>query len=268
MASPSKSANLLRRIAGALRTFDCDQRGTSLTEFVVILPVFITLFVGIVELNKIERAGVRVKALAAKDTWEQAMAVHDGGIIDVDHGYPQMAAANALSTASSYPSPHGDNFERLKNFGLMSGPQDEADRATMLPDLVGGNVSQAPDPTRGSTFPRDMLDESRWNPVSSGSGGLSIFNGSAALSNFGPNQPIAAGIRYGMVGGKYERDVESFGSTSTLSAAYDVHVSPVSVPKNREIITVGFSRLMAEEDSCLSNILELSRDLGYLSNCF
>lgn len=256
----------------ALAAFGRDERGTAMTEFIITLPVFIIIWVGMLNLYQVERQSVRVKIEAGKQMWQNAMDVADGGLMaPFDSGVPMMAAANAMGDISSYPSEQGDWMAQIKNVRMMTnGSVGESEGAMMPLDLTGEDPSGSVPGENLSAYPQDMIDDSRWNTISSAPGPLAAYFMVIPLSFLGPNQTPAAGMRYGMSTGFKENTFEVAGQSRTYKAAYDVLNTPVDKPSFMEdmFVVPGFSRLMAEEDPCLSNVLELSTDMGYLTNCF
>lgn len=263
---------LPNKIFGWLRAFDADERGVAMTEFIITLPVFILIFAGLLNLYRIERRSVEVKMLASKDMWKNAMsAAKDTSLIpSPSRGIPMIAGMDAVGTISQYPSEHGDMFGTVKDLGLMSNAtQGEAERSTLVLSIIGESPSGNAPGQSLSAYPRDMLDDSRWNMITSAPGPLARYFPVIPLSFIGPNQVPAAGLRYGTSAGYHELQARTSLGQATYKAAYDVGNSPVKKPTWHDPLFVpGFSRLMAEDDPCLSNVLELSTDMGYTSNCF
>lgn len=273
MASPNKPFG----ISPWLKAFDDDERGTALTELIVTMPVFIIIFVGMVSLSKVEQQSVHVKIMASKDTWVQAMEVADSGVFSTDFEtkMPMLAGMDGLSKISSYPSENGDMLGQMKNIGLATGGQaGEGDRATMFSGIWGQSPSGDAPGQSLSDYPQNMLDDehSQFRTLSGASGPLAVYLPNIPLSALGSYQATAASNRYGMVVGEADVNFTASGRNFEFAATYDVLNSPVSGPAGNFlhdlIVVPGFSRLMAEEDSCLSNILALDRSMGYLSNCF
>ena len=186
------------------------------------------------------------------------------------HGNPSRAGSLGRRNISNHPSPNGDSYARRQQRALISnGTAGEAKASTdVLRSTSTRPPGQPPGRNAGGDFPGMIIDDSRRNALSFPSGPLTMYSGSSAHSVLGPNQPFAAGIRYGMVVGQDSTSVQLPGTTYNLSAGYDVLPSPVSVAgTSGEHETIGFSRLSAADDSCLGNVLELSTDTGFRSNC-
>ena len=264
MARPS---DRLRAILGRVAA---DESGTSLTEFVVLLPIFLLIFTGIGQLAQLSHEGIRVKARASRNTWKAARDAQSRAP-NGNHLHPRIAANGARSEIQSHDSPNGDTQALNKNAGLARrGTAGEAQSAVRFVGRAPSMGAPSGDPPGSDVddFPQDIVDDSRRNTVRRGSGALAPFSGSAALSKVAPNPAVAAGTRYGMVVGEDDASVRLAGETYDLSAGYDTLVSPVAVDGTPgELLTIGFSRLAAHDDRCLGGILNIGFEFDYLSNC-
>lgn len=245
-------------------TFLRDERGVAMTEFVIMLPVFVTLFVGIVNLSKLEVASARVKYIAATTMWDNAMAIDDDErpvVVDTDHGLPFIAAPQAMNQISGNSSPQGDPAAQWKNAELMTwGSQGEAEGAGVIANGSSNSWEL------GSDFSEDMTDDSMLNMLSAtGSSALMVFNVSVPYSVGNTRHAGAIGTRYGLVTGENSKSITAGYFNANFNANYDVLVSPVSVPGSafHELVTVGFSRLAAEDSPCLKSVLKISNDMDY-----
>lgn len=277
MESPNKSNpifRLSRRSLSLWGRFQRNQDGTALTELVIMLPVFILIWVGILNLFKLENGGMRAKITASSQTWNKAMTVARGG--HVPHrteGTPLFAGVDAINNINDLPSENGDTFATLKNLQLAyGGTRGEAQNAATMARIVGQTPGRVPGQRFENRYSRDMLDDSRSNFISSAPGPLFVYFPVIlqSMRSMGFNHTPATGNRYGSVYGQHTESVDINGVTRNMSATYDVLNSPVPKPRTLDDLTYvpGFSRLMAAKDPCLKNVLEISRSLGYLNNCF
>jgi hypothetical protein len=262
----------------AVGRFLADERGTSLTEFVLTLPVFLIIFSGVLQLSRLLHEGVRVKARASKSMWEKALDIHNSGPTSVTnlHTQPIAAGGDSISKIQSHSSPNGDGWAMMKNGpgGLINnGTEGEASQATnILSNNPGPGVpspsGSAPNQTPGD-FPETVIDDSSFNQVGTGPSALNAFTASAGLSATGPNPAVFAGSRYGMVVGEDQETVNIGGRSYDMSAGYDVLVSPEPLEGGflEENFAVGLSRLAAEDDDCLSEVLIIGIEFGYIGNC-
>lgn len=246
-----------RRILAALHH---DSRGTALTEFVITLPIFIMVFVAISHLWKLEQMSTRTRMRAATTMWDQAMSVANGGMLpEFSRGLPQIAAVDAMSEITSYPSfgAGADAAALMKNAGLAaSGSKDES-------EMVSSFVSGAPGshPPYGSDFARNMTkDDFGPHPLPLRYEWYFLPFLPAGILSFNPatRHALAIGTRYGLAGGHDSDSVTLSGKSFSFEAHYDVLVAPVSATREHEWIVVGFSRLAAEQSSCLSSVLEIT----------
>ncbi len=270
MASRS-DMTLSAPIRRLLARFHRDEGGTSMTEFVIVLPVFLTIFVGIVELNKFEVGASRAQIMAAKQVWVENKKIQQQGNFSFDftHQAPMIAAADAMGKAGGGMA---GTFEMLKDARMLSdGAAGEARGATQAGGMVGlPRPSGNPPGDRLSKMPKTLLDESGSQTVASASGPLFPYQAAAMLSRVPliTNAAFAAGARYGMVQGEYKTSVNTPLGSVQVGNRYDVLVAPV--PRSGvvgENLTIGFSRLSAQKDRCLSKLMGLNRKMEYMSKC-
>jgi hypothetical protein len=239
-----------------------------MTEFVVVLPIFILMFVGINELYKTNRQGLRAKITAAKSTWQASMDVANASQFGAfEHKLNFLAAANDFNRTTGDGIPYAYSLMRATGL-LSSASRGEAERSTSVLGLAGqqrpsGNYPRATSPT----FAKYITDDSSTNSVSVW-GPLNVYQPSAILSNLGPNQPHAAGIRYGLVKGEFSGTHSNPYGSIEMGDAYSMLVPPRPVEGIvGEHITIGFSRLSARKDNCLKNVLKIDYSFSYMSNC-
>lgn len=260
MESPNK-------FGGLLRSLHRGEQGTAMTEFIIVLPVFILIFIGVNELYKVNRNALRTKVTAAHATWQASMDVaHAGRLGALTHNLPLIASGQDLTrmTGSGAAKLAG----QAKSLNMATGAsRGEANRAESFLGFVGATSTSSSYPTASGTFPRYITDDSSTNSVSTW-GPLGVYAPSALLSNLGPNQPHAAGIRYGIVRGEFSKTFSSPAGDYTAGDAYSMLVPPRPIRGLvGEHITIGFSRLSARKDSCLKNVLKIDYSMSYLSNC-
>ncbi|CAN0497794.1 unnamed protein product [Laminaria digitata] len=182
------------------------------------------------------------------------------------HKVPFIAAAQDFGRTTGAGIPKA--MSTLRTVGLLSDASaGEADRATTILSIAGQDTPSGDYPTTSGTFPTYITDDSKTNSVSTW-GPLGVYAPSAALSNIGPNQPRAAGIRYGLVKGEFSETYESPVGSVDMGDEYSMLVPPGSIRGIvGEHITIGFSRLSARKDKCLKNVLKIDYSLSYISNC-
>jgi len=245
------------------RRFHDDERGTAMTEFVAMLPVFITIFAGIVNMGVLQRDGVRVKIIAAKNMWTEAMSVaNDDPLTGFnDHVNPllgHVAGMDAVSQSGTgnqggQESSLANTWHTLVHLSGFMGTKGEAERAAQFV-FASGKPSG---PKYGQkNFAEDITRDNPLNVLSPKGGPLVAYSLSAALSLPGSRHSYAAGTRYGAVFGEHSMNVSVGPYSTTYAAGYDVLVSPRGQEGGfvGETVVIGFSRLAIEDDSCLKYI--------------
>jgi hypothetical protein len=97
-----------------------DQRATALTEFVITLPIFITIFLGITGLAKLQDAATRAHAEANRAMWEQA---HESANSEPDSVWGDPAANGSYEDLKPEDRDtfgyDQTKFMRLHDFGTL-----------------------------------------------------------------------------------------------------------------------------------------------------
>ena len=75
-----------------------DEEGTTITEFVLLLPVFITIFAGMLNLSRLQHNSVEAHVSASKRLWDQAIPVQKD---EETNGFTNKTAA--LKTSRNAP---------------------------------------------------------------------------------------------------------------------------------------------------------------------
>lgn len=99
-----------------LRAFHRDEKGTTITEFVVVLPVFVLIFGATLALSRLQHTGIETQITASSQMWTSAIAVQTdtNTIIDPNLGNAQLGAIEAQNVLNMRnPSPKTDG---AKNF--------------------------------------------------------------------------------------------------------------------------------------------------------
>jgi hypothetical protein len=234
------------------------QDASAMTEFVVGLPIFILLFVGILSFQRIGRAGVIVKAEAHSKMWVKAIGVTknlmpgwsmspvtaavEAGVFHGKTGgsaldYALDSGAGVAAVTGVSGGIMGESYSRVRPFDVVENIGDAdgevtyklnesyliADKKFIAYDLMNDAVNYSP---------------------GAGGGALGVLNN--IVTGLGARPAIAAGIRYGISGDYSTKDVKLFGGqTATFEARS--HVANAPRPTSR-YITVAVVRLaMAKE---------------------
>ncbi len=246
---------------GVLSRFHRDERGTTLTEFVITLPLFIIIFAGVGTLTRMEKESVRTKLMAVRATWDEAMPVYgtkSSIFPGINHAYPSMAAINEFNTVMSNTSPGGDLAALASAFGMINGHLKQAERTTNYwKSEFNGNPSGVP--PEGKDFAKKMTSDSPFfDPLPLPEGGVRIpFIVSVGWSMGGSRHAQGAGVRYGTAAGEASRSGSIGRYSYSYNHGYDVMVAPAGVGGGlNEITTIGFSRIPAQKESaCLGSYL-------------
>lgn len=248
--------NLLRKMHG--------ESGTALTEFVITLPVFLSIFSFALAFYTKTHELNRIRFRAATQMWENAMQVQrDGTSMNIDFQQPIISANNANQIVTGSPSFAGDMNQQLIILGL----------ATMSSgrEMVAGSVqvlgpTTDPNSKTDKKFAETMGEDGLLPPGPPNNNAVYVFF-PAALRSVGRTRHAGIiGTRYGAVEGREEGTVTvgGWGPSQSFTATYDVLVSPISYPGATmdEYHVVGTSRLLADQDPCLKTVLEISTSMS------
>ncbi len=248
--------NLIHSITNTIRDIARNESGSAMTEFVICLPVFVLIFVGINNLTKLQKEGIATKIRGTQAVWREAIPVQKG--YDIKHMQPTIAGA--LETAGIWGQTStnylADGYQTAGAAGLaLGGTVGEAYGMTVIIDIfadLGVPVLQqtAPPVVLGSQFAGDLVDDGLFKPTPPGSGPLAILN--VILSVAGVKQAVGAGIRYGMAEGSANGGVTIMGKHFGMEAGYDVLVAPKPTD---ELWTVAVVRLTMESHKHYSGML-------------
>mgnify|MGYP000392062111 CR=1 FL=1 len=80
-----------------IRTLHLDEDGTTITEFVVVLPVFVLIFSATLALSKMQHIGIETQIRASSQMWDNALAVQTGDFQTPDETYTTASAGAVLA---------------------------------------------------------------------------------------------------------------------------------------------------------------------------
>lgn len=256
-----------RRLASALRRAH-DEDGSALTEFVIGLPVWITLFIGILNLAQLNQGGVIVKAQAHSDMWNEAIRIQTTWMPDWSN-HPVAAAGEAAvfhsQTGGSALDYALDGSGLIAATGVSGGILSESYVRVKPADLVE-NIGPADGKvtwdlkevmSTDDDVAYDLMNDGvEWGAFSSGGDGNSgVLGGLNSVISFGGMRPaIAAGIRYGISGGQKEYTVNMMGlPDQTLQARSHVANAPKATSK---YLTFAVVRLAMERDDAYDTAID------------
>lgn len=249
-------------IFARLGRFGGDERGTTLTELLLTLPIFITVFAGVVHIGQLHQQAILSEGAAYKKTFNKALSVQNSdlgsglsgllqGSTDAVHMSPASASADATVQLETY---------QPRQEGLLKGAVKVAEHTTYSFDglALSGHLGESysrvrplnmvgvgflgvddavtpnPEDLFGHSYlTRDLLYDGPNADFDGSSSGFSVdaplqsmyslINGAVTMT--GARGALAANMRYGTVTGVQE-DVVSLPSRSV---DYRMHYS-VSVP--------------------------------------
>ncbi|TXC76654.1 hypothetical protein FRC91_07955 [Bradymonadales bacterium TMQ1] len=227
-----------------------DERGTTLTEFVMTLPIFITVFIAIGQLGAAGRSSTEAWGTAYRQLWYEAipvskevnLAVNASDLAQV-HVHPTPAGAHALLKVNEQP-PVNDytmlaprvRMQETQTYGAMAsaGTFGESNART-APSAdhfkFAGTGSHRTGSASGiigeSDFAHDMVNDA----PSRGNFQLGAGQGPAgALGHgFGLRAVLGAGNRYGTAVSLVEDEMEIMGWRVPMKVYFNTLVAPSPV---------------------------------------
>lgn len=251
-----------------------DERGTTMTEFIMTVPIFIVCFVGIVQLGLFNEKSVKTWARAHRNTFELVTRVSN----PLASPYAQPTAGAALSAGTlalgGQPinaAPAGYPYAMLSETGTWiemarRGHWGESNARTLPADAmlrltyVDGNVTANPNRIMGNSrrFTKDLVDENVGN-FSSGGGGsaLGVLNG--VISGSGIRPALGAGMRYGAVGAYADDNLTIMGRSISTRAHFNCLVPPRPLTgAEAEWVPTAITRLTMESYREYTGVLGIS----------
>ena len=199
----------LSELRTCLLRLNHDERGSSLTEFTFFLPIWIVVFVGIMNLGDVGIFSTKIQLQAQKELWDKVIQVTEG--FEGEHMSPRIAA---FPTAAGYfdiaghpdnPQQVLDNIEGGASFIGMQffGHYGESfDKSLILQPIMpnGINPTFSANEVLGQDdsgrFPHRLLNDTLLEQ-DFGGGFADIIGAVIGASGFVP--ALGAGVRYGSV---------------------------------------------------------------------
>lgn len=246
-----------------------------MTEFIITLPIFLILFQGILTLGEMQRRSVAVKIEASHEMWDNAVTIQTEVFDQLATKYVHPANAGSEAVAdlnhisNTFPGNAADGVARTKNLAQAARGHYGESYLLLRPlsatpgiSINNGNIYNHADnhlPT--GSFASGQVDDAVVPSFPSSPSGLGDLTNNWSPSDLanGFRQSLGAGIRYGVATGdaRDTRSLDPIGSYD-MRAAYDTLAAPRSLTATEELISVGISRVAAEERCALSNTLGIS----------
>lgn len=256
----------MRFVNTTARTFwhrlHVDEDGTSMTEFVIGLPVFIILFVGILNLHSAGVNSVLVKGTAHSKMWVKAIDIQTRFVPEWST-HPISAAGRAAylhqqtgGNALDYALDSADGIAAASGLsgGIMAHSYSRAAPVALVDSVSPDGKPVTWDLSKEYLIPEeesvsyalmnDAIDYGSFGSIT----GNGVLGGLNSIVDFGGMRPaIAAGIRYGISLDWDERPVKLFGMPDQQ---YEARSHVANAPRaTSRYITFGVVRLAMERPS-------------------
>lgn len=219
------TAALKERLGGFAR----DERGATMTEFIITLPIFILIFAGIANLSRLNKAVVRTSGMAYSDLWDNALPVQKG-----DPGVHNSVSHSGSAIRTNMNTYHDKQPEQ---FVRQTVKRESNDQGSGLID--NGTLGESAARVRST---RDNIElrniHSQVTPNIGGVVGESgyaklLFDDSSSAPKIGSNLTIpstrmvtATGVNYGEEMGTNTQTITIAGQPMHVYQYYSTLVSP------------------------------------------
>lgn len=191
-----------------------NEDGTTITEFVISLPMFIVTFIAIINLGEWGMESTAVRMASQKTMWANAIPVTTS--TKADHMSPAAAAAVAgpelvdgAGATDSTAKTVGYGYEGAAMAALGLGGHFGESYYRILPaqahpDFDVDPVHMLPSDLTDRPFPRKVIDDATAD-FDRGQGGNVLDIVTEVIGSSGAFQSVGAGIRYGLAFGEGNR---------------------------------------------------------------
>ncbi len=260
---PQSARGLMARLRGLLSGLHRNDSGATLTEFVIMLPIFLIVFDGVLVLGQFTRKSSELPVRAYKQTFEQALRYQKDFYAFGWNDQPQAASVDALTQLNSVSTAHnrstavkwadyaeetaaygglglsgtpGESYARVKPIaavidikgceGNSPGDYIYGGSATNCVGLKSDNIlkPQLKGWVGNAKYATDLLNDSVFNGGGFGGGFFSALNN--IITHTGIRPALAAGVRYGTVSGRVDDDYTFAGQTMHMNAHFSTLVPP------------------------------------------
>lgn len=216
-----------------------DEQGTSLTEFAIILPIFVMILLFIYHMGTIGNAITAERTEAQRDLWQEVATLQTQSHTGVDSGdsfqtyvTPQRGAQHSREHLADYPAKRqidgrlSEEVTSHQNRVYQSmGAQGHWGESHARVQPAEGRMRLFGDERRAAANSSAVIGESRYAQ------GLVVDSGGNEIDyevNRGMPAVIVAGLRYGSVHAIRQREVEFHHDefNMRINVSYDVLVPP------------------------------------------
>ncbi len=246
-----------------------DESGTTITEFVITLPIFIMCFVGTLQLGLFNEKSVKTWARAHRNTFELAIpsskvrwspfmqptigaGLSGAGLLFGNKPIHQTSVQRGLVMAAEGTTYLGMGLKG--HWGESAARTWPVDQVVNMRYVEGYRSSDSATIIGQSKLAKDLVDEGVGNFSGSGSGALGAIN--ALLSGSGVRPAMAAGQRYGAVVGFATDNMNVAAYSMPMRAHFNTLVPPFPL-KGPEAagVPTGVARLTMEAQRPYKEIL-------------
>lgn len=271
-----------RWIAGGAAALDGDQRGTSLTEFAITLPIFVAVMAFVYYMGAAGHVVTDEVNRAHRDLWDDALHHTTAGHDPVGYNDPGQPHAHPASGADEDRQFFAEQQLRQRIDGLNTdvrseevqtyqalsagGHWGESHRRTRAPhgqlEFANNADQMTNSPTAvlgGSNYARDLVDDSGGTFELGAGGGGPL--GPAASFGLGESviPAVGAGIRYGVTHSVREGEVTfPHGWTIPVRFHFDALVPPTPVANQKTPTAI--TRLKLESYQPYSELLGIAME--------
>ncbi|RVU47937.1 hypothetical protein EA187_00435 [Lujinxingia sediminis] len=244
--------NISETLQSVARQLREEERATALTEFVVVLPIFLVAFGAILSLYNAHETALRTHALASAELWKDVRPIQTS--YQMQHMHP---VAGAIDAGLHYNNTGQWGVMAAKDIGeALGGMYADSGAKVTLANIVE-NVGVEPKLTlngilgNNNSHTFNLMNDQ----ILAGQMNMKGFSGIAStlLTQSGARPALAAGIRYGIASSVVRKD---FPSSPWLSgqaeAAYTAAAPPM--PQGR-MMAVALTRLEMGTEAPLQDAL-------------
>lgn len=230
-AAPSSGEKLRSALAALAR----DEGGTSLTEFIIALPIMITIMVGTLSIHKLYQTGMEVRGEANRLAWSQAL--EEQTKLASTNANPLISGIDSVISGAAFGGSFSeavvDNLADPPGAGIYGDSYLKVQIADVLftvgakPQFTVPKILTSTGSTNNSVTAISLSD---FPGKPSGGGGFEgILSGILSVSGARPG--ITGGIRYGAGREKVTRSYSAHGFETELTGEY--RISNPTRPTNR-----------------------------------
>ena len=248
-----------------------DEHGTALTEFIIILPIFILIFAGITHLARLNQAAIRVGGTAYSQMWDKAKEVQTGdpGI----HISPLQSGQNVRTNAGNYrglqekpgmqqivrreTESHGNGLSGNGHVGESFARVGRVHNDVEFRHIDGDLTKQVTGTTGDSAYAKSLFSDAPTAQMHYPNSAGALGSMDSMLDGHGLRPVLAAGMRYGTVIGSATEKVDVAGQSFEYKHYFTTLVAPTW---RREDTATSVARTAMNGTPAYDNLLGIAED--------